>query len=83
MLTAFILTVQELSHCYEHMRFESKLDSHIYAIVLLYCLKHSYGAMLAINGISISQVVLAHFFFPLFFLGYGCVYLYNNITIIS
>ncbi|KAK2444714.1 SET and MYND domain-containing protein [Trifolium repens] len=48
----------ELSHCYEHMPFESKLDSHIYAIVLLYCLKHSYGTMVSINGISISQVVI-------------------------
>ncbi|CAJ2641772.1 SET and MYND domain-containing protein [Trifolium pratense] len=48
----------ELSHCYEHMPFESKLDSHIYAIVLLYCLKHSYGTMFSIDGISISQVVI-------------------------
>lgn len=68
MLTASILPVQELSHCYEHMPFESKLDSHIYAIVLLYCLKFSnefkfsYERMSSINGISISQVVLAIFF---------------------
>lgn len=74
MLTAFILTVQELSHCYEHMPFESKLDSHIYAIVLLYCLKHSYGAMLAINGISILQVVLALFFFLFFFWVWMCLF---------
>lgn len=56
-ITSFVEKL-ELSHCYEHMPFESKLDSHLYAIVLLYCLKHSYGAMLAINGISISQVVI-------------------------
>jgi hypothetical protein len=78
MLIASILTVQELSHCYEHMPFESKLDSHIYAIVLLYCLKHSYGTMVSINGISISQVI-----FALFFGVCGRVYLYNNITIVS
>lgn len=75
-LTASILTVQELSHCYDHMPFESKLDSHIYAIVLLYCLKHSYGTLFAINGISISQVVFARFVCVC-----GWVYLYNNITI--
>ncbi|XP_052732052.1 uncharacterized protein LOC108331645 isoform X3 [Vigna angularis] len=46
----------ELSHCYKHMSSESKLDSHIYAIVLLYCLQHSCGTMFSIDGVSISQV---------------------------
>ncbi|XP_027339263.1 SET and MYND domain-containing protein 4 isoform X2 [Abrus precatorius] len=48
----------ELSHCYNHMPSESKLDSHIYASVLLYCLQHSFGAMFSIDGVSISQVVI-------------------------
>ncbi|BAT78966.1 uncharacterized protein HKW66_Vig0105890 [Vigna angularis] len=48
----------ELSHCYKHMSSESKLDSHIYAIVLLYCLQHSCGTMFSIDGVSISQVVI-------------------------
>ncbi|XP_073224235.1 uncharacterized protein [Cicer arietinum] len=62
-ITSFVENL-ELSHCYEHMPFESKLDSHIYAIVLLYCLKFSnefkfsYERMSSINGISISQVVI-------------------------
>lgn len=54
-----ILLVQELSHCYKHMSSESKLDSHIYAIVLLYCLQHSYGTVFSIDGVCMSQVVLA------------------------
>ncbi|TKY73978.1 RNA polymerase II-associated protein 3 [Spatholobus suberectus] len=48
----------ELSHCYKHMPPESKLDSHIYAIVLLYCLQHSAGTMFSIDEVSISQVVI-------------------------
>ncbi|QCE15420.1 SET and MYND domain-containing protein 4 [Vigna unguiculata] len=48
----------ELSHRYKHMSSESKLDSHIYAIVLLYCLQHSCGTMFSIDGVSISQVVI-------------------------
>ncbi|KAK7410797.1 hypothetical protein VNO78_01894 [Psophocarpus tetragonolobus] len=48
----------ELSHCYKHMPMESKLDSHIYAIVLLYCLQHSCGTMFSIDRVSISQVVI-------------------------
>ncbi|XP_057458415.1 uncharacterized protein LOC130749135 [Lotus japonicus] len=48
----------ELSHCYKHMPSESKLDSHIYAVVLLYCLQYSYGTMFSIDGVSLSQVVI-------------------------
>ncbi|KAK8465279.1 hypothetical protein PHAVU_009G040900 [Phaseolus vulgaris] len=48
----------ELSHCYKHMSSESKLDSHIYATVLLYCLQHSCETMFSIDGVSISQVVI-------------------------
>nr|KYP53789.1 Serine/threonine protein phosphatase 5 [Cajanus cajan] len=57
MLMASILLTQELSHCYKHMPAESKLDSHIFAIVLLNCLQHSCGTMFSIDGVSISQVV--------------------------
>lgn len=48
----------ELSHNYSQVSSESKLESHIYAIVLLYCLQHSYGFELPINGASVSQVVI-------------------------
>ncbi|XP_058786654.1 uncharacterized protein LOC131661214 [Vicia villosa] len=56
-ITSFVEKL-ELSHCYERMPFESKLDSHIYAIVLLYCLKQSYTTIFSIDGISISQAVI-------------------------
>ncbi|XP_044461644.1 SET and MYND domain-containing protein 4 isoform X4 [Mangifera indica] len=45
----------ELSHNYLDASPESKLESHIYSIVLLYCIQHSYGFELPINGASISQ----------------------------
>ncbi|KAK7282465.1 hypothetical protein RIF29_11271 [Crotalaria pallida] len=48
----------ELSHCYKHMPSESKLDSHIHAIVLLYCLQHSNGIVFSIDGVFLSQVVI-------------------------
>ncbi|XP_057743124.1 uncharacterized protein LOC130961323 [Arachis stenosperma] len=48
----------ELSHCYERMLPESKLDTHIYSIVLLYCLNRSCGAALSIDEVTISQVVI-------------------------
>lgn len=35
---------------------ETKLELHIYSAVLLYCLQHSDGFELPINGLSISQV---------------------------
>ncbi|KAI4306992.1 hypothetical protein L6164_030226 [Bauhinia variegata] len=48
----------ELSHSYTQMPSESKLELHIYAIVLLYCLKHSYGAAFSVDGVLMSQVVI-------------------------
>ncbi|CAL0327536.1 unnamed protein product [Lupinus luteus] len=48
----------ELSHCYKHMPPESKLDSHIHAIVLLHCLQHSNSIVFPIDGVSLSQVVI-------------------------
>ncbi|KAG6736984.1 hypothetical protein POTOM_060066 [Populus tomentosa] len=47
-----------LSHSYTQITPESKLELHIYAIVLLCCLQHSFGVELPINGVSLSQVVL-------------------------
>ncbi|MED6193508.1 hypothetical protein PIB30_020121 [Stylosanthes scabra] len=55
---AYMLLMQELSHFYEHMLPESKLDTHIYSIVLLYCLNRSFGAAFSIDEVSISQVVI-------------------------
>ena len=72
MLMDSVLLVQELSHCYKQLPSESKLDSHISAIVLLYCLQHSCGTMFSIDEVSISQVVLA----LLCVCACGCVYLY-------
>ncbi|KAJ0102835.1 hypothetical protein Patl1_05341 [Pistacia atlantica] len=51
-----LMETLELSHNYSHASPESKLESHIYSIVLLYCIQHSYGFELPINGASISQV---------------------------
>ncbi|KAJ0045828.1 hypothetical protein Pint_05245 [Pistacia integerrima] len=51
-----LMEILELSHNYSHASPESKLESHIYSIVLLYCIQHSYGFELPINGASISQV---------------------------
>ncbi|KAK9282913.1 hypothetical protein L1049_011138 [Liquidambar formosana] len=53
-----LLETLELSHNYVQMLPESKLESHIYAIVLLYCLQQSHGFELPINGDSISQLVI-------------------------
>ncbi|KAJ4721828.1 SET and MYND domain-containing protein 4 [Melia azedarach] len=50
--------LSELSHSYSQIPPESKLESHIYAIVLLHCLQHSYGSELPINGASASQIVI-------------------------
>lgn len=78
MLTASILPVQELSHCYQHMPCESKFDSHIYAIVLLYCLKHTFGTMFSIDRVSLSQVISTLLCFCVCVCVWmdGCVYLY-------
>lgn len=53
-----LLGTLDLSHNYLQVSPESKLESHIYAIVLLYCLQHSYGFELPINGASVSQIVI-------------------------
>ncbi|XP_034703875.1 SET and MYND domain-containing protein 4 isoform X2 [Vitis riparia] len=53
-----LMDTLELSHSYKTMAPESKLDLHIYSIVLLYCLQHSHGFELPLNGISISQLII-------------------------
>lgn len=53
-----LMDTLDLSHSYKTMAPESKLDLHIYSVVLLYCLQHSYGFELPLNGISISQLII-------------------------
>ncbi|XP_038694879.1 SET and MYND domain-containing protein 4 isoform X2 [Tripterygium wilfordii] len=50
--------VEDLSHNYLQIPSESKLEVYIFSIVLLYCLQHSDGLELPINGASISQAVI-------------------------
>lgn len=57
-MASILLVVQELSHCYTQMPSDSKLDLHIYAIILLYCLQYSCGAVISMDGVSMSQVSL-------------------------
>lgn len=45
-------------HCYSKLPPESKLELHVYSIVLLFCLKVSYCSELLINGFSISQITI-------------------------
>ncbi|XP_034912260.1 uncharacterized protein [Populus alba] len=47
-----------LSHSYTQITPESKLELHIYAIVLLCCLQHSFSVELPINGVSLSQTII-------------------------
>ncbi|KAG8633611.1 hypothetical protein MANES_18G121600v8 [Manihot esculenta] len=51
-----LLGTLNLSQSYLQISPEGKLELHIYAIVLLICLQHSFGTELPINGISLSQV---------------------------
>ncbi|XVF41271.1 hypothetical protein PTKIN_Ptkin01aG0267200 [Pterospermum kingtungense] len=47
-----------LCESYSKMQPESKLELHIYSIVLLFCLRHSYSSELSINGDSTSRIVV-------------------------
>ncbi|TYI45084.1 hypothetical protein E1A91_D13G011200v1 [Gossypium mustelinum] len=47
-----------LCESYSKMLPESKLELHIYSIVLLFCLHHSFNSELSINGDSASQIVI-------------------------
>uniref|UniRef100_A0A5B7BBN2 Putative SET and MYND domain-containing protein 4 isoform X1 n=1 Tax=Davidia involucrata TaxID=16924 RepID=A0A5B7BBN2_DAVIN len=48
----------DLSHNYVQLPPESKLEFHIYSIILLYCLQHSHGSEFPINGVTVSQIVI-------------------------
>ncbi|XP_057482812.1 uncharacterized protein LOC130769627 isoform X1 [Actinidia eriantha] len=48
----------DLSHNYEQLPPERKLESHIYSIILLYCLQHSYGSEFPKNGDTVSKFVI-------------------------
>ncbi|CAN6705423.1 unnamed protein product [Malus baccata var. baccata] len=56
--TFHLSEISDLSHHYSKMPPETKLELHIYSAVLLYCLQHSDGFELPINGLSISQIVI-------------------------
>ncbi|KAJ6869914.1 hypothetical protein NC652_035732 [Populus alba x Populus x berolinensis] len=49
-----------LSHSYTQNTPESKLELHIYAIVLLCCLQHYFSVELPINGVSLSQTIIPY-----------------------
>ncbi|KAG8633606.1 SET and MYND domain-containing protein 4 isoform X3 [Manihot esculenta] len=53
-----LLGTLNLSQSYLQISPEGKLELHIYAIVLLICLQHSFGTELPINGISLSQTII-------------------------
>ncbi|XP_018628062.1 uncharacterized protein [Nicotiana tomentosiformis] len=48
----------DLSHNYPHLSPESKLEMHIYSIILVHCLQHFYTTELPISGIVISKLVI-------------------------
>lgn len=48
----------DLSHNYLQLPPESKLEMHIYSIILLYCLQHFYRTELSISGIMVSKTVI-------------------------
>ncbi|GAV70275.1 TPR_1 domain-containing protein/TPR_10 domain-containing protein/TPR_11 domain-containing protein [Cephalotus follicularis] len=52
------LETLDLSHSYSKMSPESKLELHIYSIVLLCCLQHSSHFGLSVTGVHISQTVI-------------------------
>ncbi|KAK0593132.1 hypothetical protein LWI29_031522 [Acer saccharum] len=53
-----LIETLEFCHNYTQVSPESKLESHIFSIVLLYCLQSTYGSELPINGASISKIVI-------------------------
>ncbi|XP_071929800.1 uncharacterized protein [Coffea arabica] len=48
----------DLCHNYAQLPPESKLEFHVYSIVLMRCLQHSYGSEFAISGETIAQLVI-------------------------
>ncbi|KAL5733075.1 hypothetical protein ACOSQ2_032767 [Xanthoceras sorbifolium] len=55
---SILIETLDFCHNYSQVSPESKLESHIYSIVMLYCLQHIYGSELPINGASISKIVI-------------------------
>ncbi|XP_050219909.1 uncharacterized protein LOC126670260 isoform X2 [Mercurialis annua] len=53
-----ILQTVDLSHSYSHIDPEGKLELHVYAIVLLYCLQRSFVFDLPIDGVFLSQTII-------------------------
>ncbi|XP_075111247.1 uncharacterized protein LOC142181709 isoform X3 [Nicotiana tabacum] len=48
----------DLSHNYPQLPPESKLEMHIYSVILVHCLQHFYTTELPISGIMISKLVI-------------------------
>lgn len=67
------ILVQELSHHYTELPSNSKLDFHIFAIVLLYCMQHTCGAEISMDGVTMSQVSL-RLLSPLLSFFFLCLY---------
>ncbi|XP_065847577.1 uncharacterized protein [Euphorbia lathyris] len=53
-----LLGTLDLSYSYSQINPESKMELHIYAIVLLHCLQNSFGFEIPINGVSVSQTII-------------------------
>ncbi|KAL9247785.1 hypothetical protein vseg_021177 [Gypsophila vaccaria] len=47
-----------LSHNYGQLLPETKVELHVYSIVLLYCLHHSYGPKVELNGAYVAKIVV-------------------------
>ncbi|KAJ8433868.1 hypothetical protein Cgig2_032079 [Carnegiea gigantea] len=48
----------DLCHAYAQLPLESKIELHVYSIVLLYCLHHSFASDLELNGATIAKVII-------------------------
>lgn len=57
-LTLSLRGLWDLCHNYAQLPPESKLEFHVYSIVLMHCLQHSYGSEFAVSGETIAQLVI-------------------------
>ncbi|KAK9741887.1 hypothetical protein RND81_03G135700 [Saponaria officinalis] len=48
----------DLSHNYGKLLPETKVELHVYSIVLLYCLYHSYGHKVELNGANVAKIIV-------------------------
>ncbi|XP_019191551.1 PREDICTED: SET and MYND domain-containing protein 4 isoform X1 [Ipomoea nil] len=53
-----LLTVLDLCHNFVQLPPDTKLEMHIYSIILLNCLQNSYAPKLPVTGVIISQLVI-------------------------